>query len=157
MYMKKHWTEIRGTIEQQQASQQKKEPGGWSIGKCVQMYRAPFLFLPGAPNSLNPPLFLIQGDIRLLKVIYGAFSFYIWHFYSFIKSMNIYIYISVLWVCFTFVFFPVVVVSCFTGYQSTRWHCIIKDCCRQIIIHYQIRIYTCYQSGPVFKVAARPL
>ncbi len=37
MYMKKHWTEIRGTIVQQQASQQKKEPGGWSIGKCVQI------------------------------------------------------------------------------------------------------------------------
>ncbi len=28
----------------------KKEPRGWS-GKCVQMYRAPFLYLPGAPNS----------------------------------------------------------------------------------------------------------
>ncbi len=26
------------------------------LGKCVQMYRAPFLYLPGAPNSLNPPL-----------------------------------------------------------------------------------------------------
>ncbi len=26
------------------------------LGKFVQMYRAPFLYLPGAPNSLNPPL-----------------------------------------------------------------------------------------------------
>ncbi len=26
------------------------------LGKWVQMYRAPFLYLPGAPNSLNPPL-----------------------------------------------------------------------------------------------------
>ncbi len=36
-------------------------------------------------------------------------------------------------VCFTFGFFPVVVLSCFIGYQ--------------------IRIYTCYQFGTVFKVA----
>ncbi len=28
------------------------------LGKCVQMYRAPFLYLPGAPNSLNPPLYI---------------------------------------------------------------------------------------------------
>ncbi len=34
----------------------KKEPQGWALGKCVQMYRAPFLYLPGAPKSLNPPL-----------------------------------------------------------------------------------------------------
>ncbi len=26
------------------------------LGKCVKMYRAPFLYLPGAPNSLNLPL-----------------------------------------------------------------------------------------------------
>ncbi len=26
------------------------------LGKYVQMYRASFLYLPGAPNSLNPPL-----------------------------------------------------------------------------------------------------
>ncbi len=26
------------------------------LGRCVQMYRAPFLYTPGAPNSLNPPL-----------------------------------------------------------------------------------------------------
>ncbi len=39
---------------QQQASRQK----GTSrlIYKCVQIYRAPFLYLPGAPKSLNPPL-----------------------------------------------------------------------------------------------------
>ncbi len=136
----------------------KKEPGGWSIGKCVQMYRAPFLYLPGAPNSLNPPLFLIRGDIRLLKVIYGAFYFFIWHFYSFIKSMNIYIYIyqcvmGLLYFCFFSC------CRCFLFYRLPEhtWHCIIKDCCRQIIIHYQIRIYTCYQCGPVFRVAARPL
>ncbi len=29
------------------------------LDKCVQMYRAPFLYLPGAPNSLNPPLILV--------------------------------------------------------------------------------------------------
>ncbi len=28
------------------------------LGKCVKMFRAPFLYLPGAPNSLNPPLSL---------------------------------------------------------------------------------------------------
>ncbi len=33
----------------------KKEPQV-DLGKCVQMYRAPFLYLPGAPNSLNLPL-----------------------------------------------------------------------------------------------------
>ncbi len=35
-----------------------KEPQGWSLGKWVQMYRAPFLYLPGAPNSQNLPLTL---------------------------------------------------------------------------------------------------
>ncbi len=33
----------------------KKEPQV-DLGKCVQMYRAPFLYLPGAPNSLILPL-----------------------------------------------------------------------------------------------------
>ncbi len=28
------------------------------LGKCVKMYRAPYLYWPGAPNSLNPPLSL---------------------------------------------------------------------------------------------------
>ncbi len=40
---------------QQQASQQKRN-FKVDLGKFVQMYRAPFLYLPGAPNSLNPPL-----------------------------------------------------------------------------------------------------
>ncbi len=44
-----------GTIVQQQASRQKRNLKV-DLGKCVQMYRAPFLYLPGAPNSLNPPL-----------------------------------------------------------------------------------------------------
>ncbi len=44
-----------GTIVQQQASQQKIN-FKVDLGKFVQMYRAPFLHLPGAPNSLNPPL-----------------------------------------------------------------------------------------------------
>ncbi len=42
---------------QQQASRQKRNLKV-DLGKCVQMYRAPFLYLPGAPNSLNPPLIL---------------------------------------------------------------------------------------------------
>ncbi len=33
-----------------------------NLGKCVQMYRAPFLYLSGAPNSLNPPLMTGIGD-----------------------------------------------------------------------------------------------
>ncbi len=53
--MQKHWTQLWGTIVQQQASQQKRNLKV-DLGKCVQMYRAPFLYLPGAPNSLNPPL-----------------------------------------------------------------------------------------------------
>ncbi len=52
--MSKHWTQW-GTIVQQQASRQKRNLKV-DLGKCVQMYRAPFLYLPGAPNSLNPPL-----------------------------------------------------------------------------------------------------
>ncbi len=42
---------------QQQASRQKRNHKV-DLGKFVQMYRAPFLYLPGAPNSLNPPLFV---------------------------------------------------------------------------------------------------
>ncbi len=33
------------------------------LGKCVQIYRAPFLHLPGDPNSLNQPLLNITPDI----------------------------------------------------------------------------------------------
>ncbi len=36
---------------QQQASRKKVD-----LGNCMQMYRAPFLYLPGAPNSLIPAL-----------------------------------------------------------------------------------------------------
>ncbi len=38
---------------QQQASQQKELKV--DLSKYVQIYRAPFLYLPGAPNSLNLP------------------------------------------------------------------------------------------------------
>ncbi len=38
------------------AASRQTELQGLSIGKCVQIYRAPLLYLPGAPNSLNPPL-----------------------------------------------------------------------------------------------------
>ncbi len=31
------------------------------LGKCVQMYRAPFLYLAGPPNSPNPPLRAVMG------------------------------------------------------------------------------------------------
>ncbi len=57
MYMKNVETldTLWGTIVQQQASRQKRNLKV-DLGKCVQMYRAPFLYLPGAPNSLNPPL-----------------------------------------------------------------------------------------------------
>ncbi len=57
MYMKNLetlGTQLWGTIVQQQASRQKMNLKGWS-GKCVQMYRAQFLYLPGAPNTLNLP------------------------------------------------------------------------------------------------------
>ncbi len=37
------------TMVQQQASQQKMNLKV-DLGKCVQMYRVPFLYLPGAPN-----------------------------------------------------------------------------------------------------------
>ncbi len=30
------------------------------LDKCVQMYRPPFLYLPGAHNSLNPPLEIVS-------------------------------------------------------------------------------------------------
>ncbi len=53
MYMKN--VETWGTIVQQQASRQKRNLKV-DLGKCVQMYRAPLIYLPGAPNSLNPPL-----------------------------------------------------------------------------------------------------
>ncbi len=53
--MQKHWTQLWGTIVQQQASQQKRNLKV-DLGKCVQKNRAPFLYLPGAPNSLNLPL-----------------------------------------------------------------------------------------------------
>ncbi len=29
------------------------------LGECLQMYKAPFLFLPEALNSLNPPLLFL--------------------------------------------------------------------------------------------------
>ncbi len=38
-----------------------KEPQG----KWVQMFRAPFLYLPGAPNSPNPPLPWTSGSERV--------------------------------------------------------------------------------------------
>ncbi len=64
----KHWTQLWGTIVQQQASRQK---GNLKVGKYVQMYRAPFLYLPGAPNSLNPPLdaihVVIWSHLRILR------------------------------------------------------------------------------------------
>ncbi len=60
----KHWTQQWGTIVQQQASRQK---GNLKVGKYVQMYRAPFLYLSGAPNSLNPPLDTIHVVIWTLK------------------------------------------------------------------------------------------
>ncbi len=61
MYMKNVET-LNTTMGHQQASWQKKEQEGKrkrkevDLSKCVQMYRTPFLYLPGAPNSLNPPL-----------------------------------------------------------------------------------------------------
>ncbi len=54
MYMKN--VETLDSV-QQQASWQKRNLKV-DLGKCVQMYRAPFLYLPGAPNSLNPPLYI---------------------------------------------------------------------------------------------------
>ncbi len=39
------------------------------LGKCVQMYRAPFLYLPGAPNSLNPPLLLFVLFVLTVNVL----------------------------------------------------------------------------------------
>ncbi len=54
--MQKDWTQLWGTIVQQQASHQNRNLKV-DLGKCMQMYRAPFLFLPGAPISLNLPLF----------------------------------------------------------------------------------------------------
>ncbi len=44
---------------QHQASRHKRN---LKVGKYVQMYRAPFLYLPGAPNSLNPPLCAIEKN-----------------------------------------------------------------------------------------------
>ncbi len=55
MYMKN--VETLDSV-QQQASRQKRNLKV-DLGKCVQMYRAPFLYLPGAPNSLNPPLYIL--------------------------------------------------------------------------------------------------
>ncbi len=49
--MLKHWTQIWGTI----ASNTTKRNLKVDLGKCVQMYKAQFLFLPGVTNSLNPP------------------------------------------------------------------------------------------------------
>ncbi len=34
------------------------------LGKCVQMYRAPFLYLPGAHNLLNPPLHTRHDNMK---------------------------------------------------------------------------------------------
>ncbi len=62
-----NWTELRGTIVQQQASQQKSILKV-DLGKCVQMYRAPFLYLPGAPNSQNPPLIVGRTSIAPLTI-----------------------------------------------------------------------------------------
>ncbi len=47
----KYWTQLWGTIVQQQASRQKKRNLKVDLGKCVQMYRAPFLYLPEFTKS----------------------------------------------------------------------------------------------------------
>ncbi len=57
----------------------KKEP----LGKCVQMYRAPFLYLPGAPNSLNPLLYIY------------IYIFFIFIFFFLFIYLYIYIYIYI--------------------------------------------------------------
>ncbi len=46
--MQKHWTQLWGTIVRQQASRQKRNLKV-ALGKCVQMYRAQFIYLPGPP------------------------------------------------------------------------------------------------------------
>ncbi len=53
---------------QQQASRQKRNLKV-DLGKCVQMYRAPFLYLPGAPNSLNPPLYILYTHTQYLLLL----------------------------------------------------------------------------------------
>ncbi len=51
--------------------------GIYQLGKCVQIYRAPFLYLPGAPNSLNPPLHTTIKLKQYLITIYLFIYFYI--------------------------------------------------------------------------------
>ncbi len=68
MYMK-HFETLDSTMGHHCAAASittKKEPQGWSIGKCVKIYIKIFLYLPGAPNSLNPPL---QKNEELLEVL----------------------------------------------------------------------------------------
>ncbi len=48
----------------------KKEPQG-----CVQMYRAPFLYLPGAPNFQNPPLASLDS---VAEVLYSSATVSVW-------------------------------------------------------------------------------
>ncbi len=67
MYMKT-WTQLWSTIMQQQASRQKRNLKV-DLGKYGQMYRAPFLYLPGAPNSLNLPL---GGSMRSIYFIWQS-------------------------------------------------------------------------------------
>ncbi len=40
------------------------------VGKYVQMYRAPFLYLPGAPNSLNLPL-IYQSNTKDIIMLHN--------------------------------------------------------------------------------------
>ncbi len=63
--MLKHWTQLWGTIVQDKRHQDKKRNLKVDLGKCVQMFRAPFLYLPGALNSLNLPLPWTSGSERV--------------------------------------------------------------------------------------------
>ncbi len=70
-----------GTIVQQQASRQRNLKV--DLGKCVQMYRAPFIYLPGASNSLKPPLsHLTKYVIFVTKAMHftqSVYSILIWN------------------------------------------------------------------------------
>ncbi len=68
MYMQKCRNIGLSAIVQQQASKQKRNLKV-DLGKCVQMYRAPFLYLPGAPNSLNPPIILEEDADNLTELM----------------------------------------------------------------------------------------